>query len=171
MQENKTQVLYKFPSNFWPLQPTTRERHVPSMCACARACVCACICSMCHVWISGCERTSCSPHCSSTLISVAVLVLTVHWNACYSVWVCVLMHSKLNLFTSLFLEGSRKGFLITNVHLLVLNFRVCVCVSFCSGRVCTKMIRRWKRTRAKHYRRRSHVRALHTSWSMMRCTR
>lgn len=63
--------------------PSTRELHVPSVyviiCVCVRTFIHACVFCMCtlQVWISGCEGTGCTHYCSSTLISVAVLVLAV----------------------------------------------------------------------------------------------
>lgn len=79
-----------FQSHCWPLSPPPGNYVLP-------ACVCvynhACMCT-CHVELSGCDKTGCSPHCSSTLISVVVLVLIVQESVCVcvytwvTIWIC-----------------------------------------------------------------------------------
>ncbi len=61
------------------LTSALHQRTACSQCLYECMCLWACMCT-CHVWISDCERTGCSPCCSSTLISVAVLALGVLWN-------------------------------------------------------------------------------------------
>lgn len=172
-----------FQSMSWPLIPPPGNCMFP-VCMWLYVCVCAfihacvfCMCTL-QVWISGCEGTGCTPYCSSTLISVAVLVLAVQWNKSVRHLqnygdvclfpsprcVCVLVCRKVR-YTCL------TSWICLTAFVFFLLFFECVCVCSCAGHVYIKMIRQWKKTRARLCRRRSHVHALHTSWSTMRCTR
>lgn len=148
-----------------------------------RVCVRAYMCT-CHIWLSGCERTGCSPRYSSTLISVAVLVLGVQWNKSVRhlqhyvdvcsflstgpAFVCVCTayeHAKQTYCWKAFPWGLQEVFFCS------LHFFFFSTVRVRSGHACIRTIRQWKKTRARLCRRRSRVHALHTSWSTMRCTR